>query len=190
MEVLVVLGEVAVDRRLQLNDQAEDPLEPPAGGRREEGLDRTEPRAGSRGEVKGPAPKPASQGQDLKVLVGGIVVEDHVDHLCPPAPPVRPPWACSPQAPGQHPSAALVPAAAPVRRASTATTATPAGRPGWRLDTMMPDGVWEGPGVASWPATHPVNLKIRDDRRVDVSPATIGAARCSSASARRARPDR
>jgi hypothetical protein len=29
----------------------------------------------------------------------------------------------------------------------------------------------------------PVKLKIRDDRRVDVSPATIGGARCSSASA-------
>jgi hypothetical protein len=36
MDDFVVLGEVAVDRRLQLNDHAEDPLEPPAGGRREE----------------------------------------------------------------------------------------------------------------------------------------------------------
>ncbi|MGH6919531.1 MAG: O-methyltransferase, partial [Geminicoccaceae bacterium] len=51
-------------------------------------------------------------------------------------------------------------------------------RPGgvMALDNMLPDGVWDeaarGP-MAS--AVHPVNLKIRDDGRVDASPATIGA---------------
>jgi caffeoyl-CoA O-methyltransferase len=51
-------------------------------------------------------------------------------------------------------------------------------RPGgvMALDNMLPDGVWDeaarGPMAR---AVHPVNLKIRDDARVDASPATIGA---------------
>lgn len=51
-------------------------------------------------------------------------------------------------------------------------------RPGgmMALDNMMPHGVWDeaerGPMAR---AVHPVNLKIRDDLRVDASPATIGA---------------
>lgn len=51
-------------------------------------------------------------------------------------------------------------------------------RPGgmMALDNMMPQGVWDeaerGPMAR---AVHPVNLKIRDDPRVDASPATIGA---------------
>ncbi len=51
-------------------------------------------------------------------------------------------------------------------------------RPGgmMALDNMMPHGVWDeaerGPMAR---AVHPVNLKIRDDPRVDASPATIGA---------------
>jgi predicted O-methyltransferase YrrM len=44
------------------------------------------------------------------------------------------------------------------------------------LDNMLPDGVWDaakrGPMGR---AVHPVNLKIRDDPRVDATPATIGA---------------
>jgi predicted O-methyltransferase YrrM len=44
------------------------------------------------------------------------------------------------------------------------------------LDNMLPDGVWDeaarGPMAR---AVHPVNLAIRDDARVDASPATIGA---------------
>jgi hypothetical protein len=43
MDDLVVLGEVAVDRRLHLDDRVEDHAPgPPAGERREEGLDRIE----------------------------------------------------------------------------------------------------------------------------------------------------
>jgi predicted O-methyltransferase YrrM len=51
-------------------------------------------------------------------------------------------------------------------------------RPGglMALDNMLPDGIWDaatrGPMGR---AVHPVNLKIRDDARVDASPATIGA---------------
>jgi predicted O-methyltransferase YrrM len=51
-------------------------------------------------------------------------------------------------------------------------------RPGglMALDNMLPDGVWDeaarGPMAR---AVHPVNLRIRDDARVDASPATIGA---------------
>ena len=51
-------------------------------------------------------------------------------------------------------------------------------RPGglMALDNMLPDAVWDetvrGPMAR---AVHPVNLAIRDDVRVDATPATIGA---------------
>ena len=51
-------------------------------------------------------------------------------------------------------------------------------RPGglMALDNMLPDGVWDDaePGFMAR-AVRPVNLAIRDDVRVDASPATIGA---------------
>ena len=51
-------------------------------------------------------------------------------------------------------------------------------RPGglMALDNMLPDGVWDDaePGFMAR-AVRPVNLAIRDDLRVDASPATIGA---------------
>ena len=56
-------------------------LQPPAGERGEEGLDGIEPGAGGRGEVEGPARVPGEPGADLGMLVGGVVVEDHVDQL-------------------------------------------------------------------------------------------------------------
>jgi predicted O-methyltransferase YrrM len=51
-------------------------------------------------------------------------------------------------------------------------------RPGglMALDNMLPDRVWDE--AARGPmgrAVHPVNLKVRDDSRVDATPATIGA---------------
>jgi predicted O-methyltransferase YrrM len=51
-------------------------------------------------------------------------------------------------------------------------------RPGglMALDNMLPEGVWDEAarsGIAR--AVHPVNLAMRDDPRVDSSPATIGA---------------
>jgi predicted O-methyltransferase YrrM len=51
-------------------------------------------------------------------------------------------------------------------------------RPGglMALDNMMPHGVWDAAGRGPMArAVHPVNLAIRDDSRVDASPATIGA---------------
>jgi caffeoyl-CoA O-methyltransferase len=51
-------------------------------------------------------------------------------------------------------------------------------RPGglMALDNMLPDGVWDEPARGPMArAVHPVNLRIRDDARVDASPATIGA---------------
>ena len=77
-----MFGEVAVERGLEFDDRAEDPaLEPAAGARREERLDRIEPRAGSRGEVEGPARVAGEPGQHPGVLVDGVIVEDRVDHL-------------------------------------------------------------------------------------------------------------
>ena len=56
-------------------------LQAAAGERGEEGLDRVEPGARGRREVEGPARMAGEPGADLGVLVGGVVVEDHVDHL-------------------------------------------------------------------------------------------------------------
>ena len=79
---MVVLGEVAVDGGLQLDDGAEHAaLQPPPGERREERLDRVEPGAGGRREVEGPARVAGQPGTGLGVLVGSIVVEDHVNDL-------------------------------------------------------------------------------------------------------------
>src|SRR5215217_9341931 len=52
---VVVLGDVAVDGILQLDDRAEDAAPEPAPGQRgEEGLDRVQPRARGGREVEGP----------------------------------------------------------------------------------------------------------------------------------------
>jgi predicted O-methyltransferase YrrM len=51
-------------------------------------------------------------------------------------------------------------------------------RPGglMALDNMLPDRVWDEAGRGFMArAVHPLNLKIRDDERVDAAPATIGA---------------
>jgi predicted O-methyltransferase YrrM len=51
-------------------------------------------------------------------------------------------------------------------------------RPGglMALDNMLPDAVWDEAGRGAMArAVHPVNLAIRDDVRVDATPATIGA---------------
>ena len=48
---------------------------------REEGLDRVQPGARGRGEVEDEARMAGEPAQHLGVLVGGVVVEDDVDHL-------------------------------------------------------------------------------------------------------------
>ena len=78
----VVLGEVAVDRGLEVDQGTEGAaLQAPPGQGGEEGLDRVRPRARGRGEVEGPAGMAGEPGADLGVLVGGIVVEDGVHQL-------------------------------------------------------------------------------------------------------------
>src|SRR5688572_23867139 len=85
---MVGLGEVAVYGGLEVDDGSEHAaLQASLGQRREEGLDRVEPGAGGRGEVEGEARMAAEPGDHLRMLVGGIVVEDDVDelagrHLC------------------------------------------------------------------------------------------------------------
>ena len=79
---VVVLGDVAVDGGLQVDERAEDPaLEPPPGERREEALHGVEPGCAGRGEVEGPARVADEPGAHLGVLVGGVVVDHGVDHL-------------------------------------------------------------------------------------------------------------
>ncbi len=51
------------------------------GERREERLDGVEPGAGGRREMEHPAGMPAEPAQDLGCLMGGDVVEDHMDEL-------------------------------------------------------------------------------------------------------------
>src|SRR5688500_14673105 len=78
----VVLGEVAADGGLQIDDGAEGAApDAPAGERGEEGLDGVEPGAGGGREVERPARVALEPGHDLRMLVAAIVVEDAVDEL-------------------------------------------------------------------------------------------------------------
>ena len=75
-----MLGDVASDRRLQVNDAREGTAsQPTTGQRREEALDGVEPRGRGWGEVEGPARAPGEPGTHLRMFVGGDVVEDSVD---------------------------------------------------------------------------------------------------------------
>ena len=78
----VVFAEVAVDRGLQVDQRAKDAaLQPPAGERGKEGLDRIGPGAGSGCEMKHPAGVPGEPSAHFGMLVGGIVVEDGMDEF-------------------------------------------------------------------------------------------------------------
>ena len=80
--MLVVLGDVAVDGGLEVDERAEDPaLEPASGEGREEALHGVEPGCAGGGEVEGPAGVADEPGAHLGVLVGGIVVDHGVNHL-------------------------------------------------------------------------------------------------------------
>ena len=68
---LIVLGEVAVDGGLEVDQGVEGAaLQAAAGQRGEEGLDGVEPGAGGRREVEGPARMTGQPGADLGMLVG------------------------------------------------------------------------------------------------------------------------
>jgi hypothetical protein len=77
-----VLGEVALDGGLQVDDRMEataaDAL---ASERREEGLDRVEPGARGGREVEGPARVTLQPRPNRGVLVGGVVVDDGLNQL-------------------------------------------------------------------------------------------------------------
>src|SRR5262245_20207262 len=77
-----MLGEVAVDGRLEVDDGMKDAaLETPLRQLGEEALDRVEPRARSRREVEGEALMAIEPSPHPGVLVSGVVVEDDVDGL-------------------------------------------------------------------------------------------------------------
>ena len=79
---VVVLGEIAVDGGLEVDDRAEHPtLEPSLGEGGEEVFDGVEPGAGSWREVEGPARMASEPSPDLRMLVGGVVVDDDMDDL-------------------------------------------------------------------------------------------------------------
>ncbi len=77
-----MLGEETVDGGMEIGDGAEDAvLQPSPGQLGEEALDGVGSGAGDRGEVEGPAGMAGEPGAHLLVLVGGVVVQDGVDHL-------------------------------------------------------------------------------------------------------------
>ena len=79
---MVVLGEVAVDRGLEVDQRMEHAAPEAAVGQRgKEPLDRVEPRGRGRREVEGPARVPREPCPDLGVLVAGVVVEHDMDQL-------------------------------------------------------------------------------------------------------------
>lgn len=74
--------EIAFDGGLQIDDRAEDTaFETTPRERREEGFDGVKPGARCRGEVENPARMAGEPLTDLFVLMGGVVVENDVDHL-------------------------------------------------------------------------------------------------------------
>ena len=77
---MVVFGEVAVDRGLQIDERMKDAaLQPPAGQPGKKTFDRVEPRRRGWGEVKCPTRVPSKPSPDFGVLVAAVIVEDHVD---------------------------------------------------------------------------------------------------------------
>jgi hypothetical protein len=79
---VVGLGDEAVDGGLEFGDGAEDAaFEAAPGELGEEALDGIEPGAGSRGEVEDEARMAGESGLDLRMLVGGVVVDDDMDDL-------------------------------------------------------------------------------------------------------------
>lgn len=77
-----MLADVAGDGGFQVGDRLEDATpQPPAGEGGEEALDGVQPGGRGRSEVEHPAGMPRQPGRHLRMLVGGVVVEDRVNHL-------------------------------------------------------------------------------------------------------------
>src|SRR5260370_41699437 len=82
LRVRVGLGDEAVEGGLEVDDRAKDTaLEAAPGEFGEEALDGIEPRARGRGEVEDEARMARQPGLDLRMLMGGVVVDDDVDDL-------------------------------------------------------------------------------------------------------------
>ena len=80
--VVIVLLEEAFDRGLEVDDRMEDAaFQPALGELGEETLDRIEPGARGRREMEDETRVTRQPGHDFGVLVGGIVVENDMDHL-------------------------------------------------------------------------------------------------------------
>src|SRR5690606_33940118 len=78
----IVFPDEAVDGGLKIDDGMADAVSAPAPRELgEETLDRIEPGGGGRREVEGPARMTIEPGSDLVLLVGGVIVEDHMDRL-------------------------------------------------------------------------------------------------------------
>ena len=77
-----MLLDEAVDGGLEIDDGAEDAvLQASAGQLGEEALDGIQPGTRGRDEVEGPARMPGEPGANLRLFVGGVVVEYNVDVL-------------------------------------------------------------------------------------------------------------
>ena len=79
---VVGFSDEAVDGGLKLDNPCkDDAFEALPGELGKQALDRIGPGAGSRGEVEGEARMPRQPSGDLWVLMGGVVVEHHVDRF-------------------------------------------------------------------------------------------------------------
>ena len=79
---VVGFSDEAVDGGLKLDNRCEDAaFEALPGELGKQAFDGIGPGAGSRGEVEGEARMPRQPGGDLWVLMGGVVVEHHVDRF-------------------------------------------------------------------------------------------------------------
>ena len=77
---MVTVGEVADDRRFQFGNALEDAAaDAVVGDLGEEAFDEIEPGGGGRGEVQVHTPMADEPGLDVRVLVGGVVIDDEVE---------------------------------------------------------------------------------------------------------------
>ena len=80
--IVIVLLEEAFDGSLEVDDRVEDAaFQSALGELGEEALDRVEPRTRGRREMEDETRVARQPGHDLGMLVGGIVVENDMDHL-------------------------------------------------------------------------------------------------------------
>jgi hypothetical protein len=80
--LLIVLFEEAVDRGLEIGDRSEHAaFQSPLCQGREKTLDGVEPRCRSGREVKGPAGMAGEPLADLRMFMGGVIVDDRLDRL-------------------------------------------------------------------------------------------------------------